>query len=192
MFKTSPFTLKWRPNHSRPASGAYNNDSYRNSSFNVVNVNPPSWPPRDIWNNVWYNNDADFRTGFFYDVYSSYSGAVPVGNFYDVLTYAGAYVYYAPEYGCCWCECGGGGGTITTGVWADGYFNFATWGTWGECRSCRNNHWSTRYWYRYQTYRYYNVYTRYNYTDHSQPLSSMTIFKDYSASDGLHSTRRVD
>jgi hypothetical protein len=192
MFKTSPFTLKWRSLYSRPASGNYTNASYRDSNFNVVNATP-SWPPRDLWNNIWYNSEADFRTGFFYDVFNYSTSQNNGGAFYGGVYAGPAYVYYAPEYGCCWCECSGGGGTVIPNqVWADGYYNYATWGNVGECRSCRNNHWSNRYQDLYQPRRYFGVYSRYSYTDHSQPLGNMYIYKDYYEQNDYVSTDDVD
>lgn len=191
MFKTSPFTLKWRTNVFIPGGGSFTNQSYLDGSFNTISPNAPSWPPNNIWNNIWYNANPDYNANFFYDVFSYSTSGYDYGS-YEALTYADAYIYYAPEYGCCWCECGGGNGTITDGVWADGYFNFATWGNAGECRSCRNNHWSTRWWYNYATRRYFNVYSRYNYIDHAQSLGAFTIYKDYSTGTVYYGRRRVD
>jgi hypothetical protein len=199
MFKTNPFTFKWRTVNIRPAGGTYTNSNYTDANFSTIPVSPPAWPPRDVWNNVWYNATADYQANTFYDIYQYNSGNVfLVNNVYDTLVYAPPYNYRTDEYACCWCECGGGYGIYAyapwgeASVWSNGFVNEGTWGNWGECRTCRNRYISIRYYDRYTQYRNYNVYTRYNYIDHNQPLSNMSIYKDYFTAYAVTSQRRVD
>ena len=180
MFNTigPSFTLKWRPPSNFAGVGSFSNSDYRDTNFNYISGTTPTWPPRDIWNNVWYNSTPEYYANSGYDIYQN---NVSNQNYYNYtqFTVAEQYMYRRNVYECCWCGC------------PDGYYDAGQrWGQFGECGRCFQDLYSSYWWYNYANYRSYNVYNRYRYIDHNQGLVyQATIYKDYSESNGNYISR---